>query len=342
MLSHTVPRKLLEHFAFDDPVTRSKRLWRYEKGKAPYGRAAPRTATRWEGHFADPENATKEAEIEARLNREFEHPVNEFIDQLCYRTFPFTSIQTRLLTGYLTMLFHRSPARRDASEGQQNIMVASLRAIRADERLAQLVAKYTADLMPTGLGGLVTKEMAIQAIDNRIAEETTPNAAQRRYTATMETMMAFDDQGLRNGECRIILSEPDKPFVIGDAPVVTWERTDQNIIVYGQGFAKPNVEAFLPVFPTACLHVLPAVLRNRRVLTPTTKEVNAAQAAFATQYCFTNIRSVEVDELLQPKFGIVRLGIEGFSIDHLDHAAKLFEILMNQPPYPGSIDEGGT
>src|SRR5947207_2020638 len=77
----------------------------------------------------------------------FEHPVNQFIDQLRYRTFPFTSIQTRLLTGYLTMLFHRSPARRDASEGQQNIMVASLRAIRADEsRLAQLVAKYTADL----------------------------------------------------------------------------------------------------------------------------------------------------------------------------------------------------
>ena len=35
MLSHTVPKKLLEHFAFDDPVTRSKRLWRYEKGRPP-------------------------------------------------------------------------------------------------------------------------------------------------------------------------------------------------------------------------------------------------------------------------------------------------------------------
>jgi hypothetical protein len=35
MLSHTVPRKLLEHFAFDDPVTRSKRLWRYQKGRPP-------------------------------------------------------------------------------------------------------------------------------------------------------------------------------------------------------------------------------------------------------------------------------------------------------------------
>jgi hypothetical protein len=126
---------------------------------------------------------------------------------------------------------------------------------------------------------MVTKEMAIQAIDNRIAEETTPDAAQRRYTATMETMMAFDDQGLRNGEWRIILTHPDKPFVIGDAPVVTWERTDQYAIVHGQGFA-------------------------------------------------------------QPKFGIVRLGIDGFSINHLDHAAKLFEILMNQPVYGGPINEG--
>jgi hypothetical protein len=324
MLSHTVPRKLLEHFAFDDPVTRSRRLWRYQKGQAPYGRAAPRTATRWDGHFADPANATKEAEVELRLKREFEDPVNQFIDQLCYQTFPFTTTQTRLLAGYLRMLFHRSRARRDASEGQQDIMVASLRALRADEnRLAQLAAKYTADLMPTGLGRMVTKEMAIQAIDNRIAEETTPDAAQRRYTATMETMMAFDD-----------------PFVIGDAPVVTWERTDQYAIVHGQGFARPNVEAFLPVFPAACLHVLPAVPRNRRVRTPTAEEVNAAQAAFATQHCFTNIRSTELDELLQPEFGIVRLGIDGFSINHLDHAAKLFEILMNQPVYGGPINEG--
>jgi hypothetical protein len=65
MLSHTVPRKLLEHFAYDDFVTKSKRLWRYQKDRPPYGRAAPISATRWDGHFADPDNAAKEAEIEA-------------------------------------------------------------------------------------------------------------------------------------------------------------------------------------------------------------------------------------------------------------------------------------
>ena len=80
MKSHTVPKKLLEQFAYDDPATRSRRLWRYQKGRPPYGRASPKTATRWEGHFADSANSMKEAELEERLKREFEEPVNQFID----------------------------------------------------------------------------------------------------------------------------------------------------------------------------------------------------------------------------------------------------------------------
>src|SRR5688500_7224708 len=118
MLSHTVPKKLLEHFAYDDPVTRSKRLWRYQKAKPPYARAAPRSATRWDGHFADPANAAKEEEIEGRLQREFENPVNQFIELLNYQTFAFSATHRRLLTGYITILFHRSRARRGASDGQ--------------------------------------------------------------------------------------------------------------------------------------------------------------------------------------------------------------------------------
>ena len=74
------------------------------------GQASPKSATRWDGHFADPANATKDAEVEARLQREFENPVNEFLDLLSYRTFAFTPTQIRLLTGYLTILFHRSRA----------------------------------------------------------------------------------------------------------------------------------------------------------------------------------------------------------------------------------------
>ena len=101
-----------------------------------------------------------------------------------------------------------------------------------------------------------TKEEALAAIDHTIAEHATADRAQRGYVQTMDTMMAFIDEGMRNGEWQIIQAEPDKPFVIGDAPVVTWERTDDNALVYGQGFARPNVEVLLPALPTACLHVL--------------------------------------------------------------------------------------
>jgi hypothetical protein len=63
---------------------------------------------------------------------------------------------------------------------------------------------------------------------------------------------------------------------------------------------------------------------------PSTEEVNIAQAAFATQHCFANVRSDEIDALLQPHFGAVRIGIEGFSLQNIDHTKQLFEILMRQ------------
>jgi hypothetical protein len=119
MRSHTVPRKLLEQIAYYDPVTRSNRLWRYQKGKLPYGGAAPKKATRWDRHFADPTNSTKEAELEQRLQREFEDPVNEFIDVIGFRTFVLDERHKYLLTGYITILFHRTRARRAASDAQR-------------------------------------------------------------------------------------------------------------------------------------------------------------------------------------------------------------------------------
>jgi hypothetical protein len=145
-------------------------------------------------------------------------------------------------------------------------------------------------------------------------------------------MMEFADERTLNGQWAIIHAEPDRPFVIGDAPVVTWERTENNILMFGQGFARPNVEAFLPVSPTACLHLLPLVERNRQVRTPAVEEVNMAQAAFATEHCFTNVCSPEIDATLQPQFGKVRLGIEGFSVRHIDYNKVLFDMLMGRRP----------
>jgi hypothetical protein len=55
-----------------------------------------------------------------------------------------------------------------------------------------------------------------------------------------------------------------------------------------------------------------------------------AQAAFATEHCFTNVCSSETDAILQPQFGKVRLGIKGFSVRHIHYNEVLFDILMGR------------
>jgi len=330
MKSHTVPKKLLERFAFDDPVTHSKRLWRYQKDRAPYGRAAPKTATRWDGHFAEPANAAKEAQLEELLERKFEHPVNQFIGVIGYRTFVLQRSHVKALTGYLTMLFTRSRARRAASQGHADVTIDALRSLLSDEqRLSELSAKHTMDLIDRGLAvRMVTREEVVAAIENTIAAHSDTDEAQRRYIQTVETMMEFSDVNMLNGDWNTIHAEPDKPFVIGDAPVVTWERTEDNVLNFGQGFGRPNVEVLLPVSPTTCLHVLPRVARTTPVRMPSTTEVNMAQAAFATEHCFTSVLSREIDGILQPRFGTMRLGIDGFSVTHIDYRKVMFDILM--------------
>ncbi|HEY4362802.1 MAG TPA: DUF4238 domain-containing protein [Bryobacteraceae bacterium] len=336
MKSHTVPKKLLEQFAFDEPRTRSKRLWRYQKGLPPYGKAAPISATRWDGHFADPADPDKEAQLEKQLEQRFEHPVNQLIDVIGYRTFPWRPRDIRALTGYFTMLFTRSRARRSASKGEADLAIGALRSVLSDDQaLSEIVAKFTLDAINAGLDySMVAKEQVAEEIENAITRHSDPDEAQRRYIHAVETMMNFAEENLLNGEWRVFHSEPDTPFVIGDAPAVTWERTEQGELIFGQGLARPNVEAFLPVSPTTCLHLLPQVARTRQVRRPRTVEINRAQAAFATEHCFANVCSKELDEMLQPWFGTMRVGIDGFSIAHIDQKKLFVDLLMGraQPP----------
>lgn len=242
MKSHTVPKKLLKNFAYDDPVTGSKRLWRYRKGMAPHGNATPKTATRWDGHFADPANTAKEAELETRLEREFEHPVNQFLDFIGYSTFFWEAKHIRALTGYVTMLFTRSRARRRASQIQADLMIEAMRSVVADEKkLSALISKHQVDAFWAGLDPkLVTRKVVIEVIENRIREASTPDNGQRQYINSMETMMRFSDLHLLNGQWGVIPADNGKRFVIGDAPVVTWVRTENNMLNFGQGFARPT------------------------------------------------------------------------------------------------------
>jgi hypothetical protein len=332
--SHTVPKKLLEQFAYYDPVTRSKRLWRYQKGRLPYGAAAPKTATRWDGHFAHPANRGKESELEQRLEQEFEHPVNQFLDMIGYRTFVLQPRHIRALAGYITMLFTRSRARRAASKDHAEITIEALRSLLSDEQqLSDLIGKHTMDVIALGLDTrMVTREEVVSAIEKTIAAHSDAQEGQRRYIQSVETMMEFADDRMLSGDWGIVHTEPNKPFVIGDAPVVTWERTEDNVLHFGQGFARPNVEILLPVSPTAGLHILPRVPRSRPVRKPATEEVNMAQAMFATDHCFTNISNPDLDAGLQSHFGKMRIGIEGFSVRHIDYKKLLFDILMGRLP----------
>ena len=51
-------------------------------------------------------DATNEAELEVRLNREFENPVNNFLFEMSNPRFVLTDARRRQLTFYVTLLFN--------------------------------------------------------------------------------------------------------------------------------------------------------------------------------------------------------------------------------------------
>lgn len=235
----------------------------------------------------------------------------------------------------MRMLFARSIGRQAASEVHAKTKLDALRNLLTNEdRLAQVAHQRTQELIEQGvwLTRPVTKRDVRESIKKQIAEHSRPDEAQRDYIQALESMMTFPDESMLNGTWRVITTYAAHPFVIGDAPVVTMERTEGNRLYFGIGFARPNVEVFLPVSPTACIHVLPRVKRTRQVQPPSVVEVNMAEAAFATKHCFGNINNSEIDAVLQPEFGKVRLGITGFNTHHIDHNQVLFDILMGRRP----------
>ena len=177
---------------------------------------------------------------------------------------------------------------------------------------------------------MITKEQVIAITEKQIAEHTRPDQGQRDYIQALETMMTFPDETMLNGQWGIMTTDAAHPFVIGDAPVVTFERTERNTLYWGLGFARPNVEVFLPMSPTTCLHILPQVERTRQPWPPSPAEVNIGQAACATKYCFGNVNSPEINTVVQPEFGKMRMGVTGFNTNHIDLNQVLFDILMGR------------
>jgi hypothetical protein len=331
MKSHTVPRKLLEQFAYNDPHTKSLRLWRYEKGRAPYRKASPESATRIDGHFADPGDAEKESQLEARLAREYEEPVNQFLFSLGDPSFALTELHRRQLTLYVTLLFNRSQARRAATLHQQELTVQALDAFLSNEtQLLTVAAKWNIDLLLSGrqIPSLITKEEVARIAVGLRERSRTERQRQESYVGLIERAMSYLDGEIFKGRWDCLRTPADDPFIISDAPVVTWERIEPGVFSYGQGFHRPDVEAFLPLSPVTCLHIIPSVERTRPVQLPTVSEINAAEAAFSSRFCFTNVNSPRIDEIVQRNYGKARMGVNAFTLWHRNYDNVFYELLM--------------
>jgi hypothetical protein len=147
--------------------------------------------------------------------------------------------------------------------------------------------------------------------------------------ASIVSFMAYFDEKMFSGEWKLVGTTIEDPFIISDAPVVTWDRTNSGLS-FGVGFEKPNVEVLLPVSPLTCLHILPKVPRTRQVVGPRVEEVNIAQAKFAHRSCSANQHNSEIDNIVQRHISTTKLGENAFSLSNKNYNNMVFDILMRQ------------
>jgi hypothetical protein len=323
----------LDQFAYDDPVTRSRRLWQYSRERAPWWKASPSTATRFDHHFEDPADPTREERLETRLNQEIENRVHRFLPELRFASlFPWQPHYVEQLTRYITLLFNRSRNRKGATRENVRIQVESLQCLIANEdQISQIAARWTLEQIGRGVSpdrAVVTVDEVRLRLNETVEQIQTDHHIQTTYVEAMERALDYFDVPLASGQWGIIQTTPDNPFIIGDAPVVTWIRRGE-FLDYGFGLERPNVEVILPVAPTACLHVLPNVPRTFAPPNPVVSEVNEAQATFASQYCYAHTNNAALNDLVQSRIGRRQIGVDLFSVRHRDYSNTMFELLMS-------------
>jgi hypothetical protein len=331
MYSHKVPQRLLKEFSYLDPLTNSRRLWRYQKGYAPAPRISPKSATSIDGHLSHPEDPKKEAELEARLNDEVENPVNRFLFSLTDAA-NLTSANIRHLSFYVALLFLRSEARQKGSAHSQEIRQLAVRKfLENDQQIETVAAHWTMELFHKGklANGRVTRQHVIRTALAVEKDNDPVKASRLSYLTIIERFLCEVDQGLLTGKWGVLRTPAAIPFVISDAPVVTWDRRENGRLYYGVGFSEPNVEVLLPISPLACLYILPNVKRTRSIIQPSVEDINAAQAAFANRYCFANANIPTLDQILQPAFGRAVIGRTCFTLWHKNYDNMVFDLLMN-------------
>jgi hypothetical protein len=334
MKSHTVPQKLLKQFAYDDSRTKSRRLYCYQKGIPPYP-VFPKSATAFDRHLADPDDPTKEGELESRLANEFENPVNRFLSDYDNTSFVMTQMQRSQMTRYLTLLFWRSEALRKGRKYFEQVTLRAVRQFLTNEvQVMTVTAKWNIDRL---FGGrpqhfLETRKDIIQRVNRLARDYQTERNKQKRHVESIERWMNEFDDVMYKGHWEFLRTSADNPFIISDAPVVSWVRKEDGALSFGIGVHEPDVEVLLPVSPLTCLHILPNVARNRHINRPTAREVNIAQAVFAHKHCFANIKSDQIDEIVQREFGKGEIGVRVLTVWHKDYKDALYELLMSEHP----------
>lgn len=336
MKSHTVPQKLLKQFAYFDSTTQSLRLWRYEKNREPFWKASPETSTAYDSFFADPENPDTELEIETQLAEQFENPVNLFLDKFEDEAFVMSDIERKLMTHYLMLLFWRSKGQREARKHYHQLTVNEVhRFISNESQFWTVVVHWNIQLSSKGRNETLhqTRDRVIRAANRLLDQYKTEIDRQQRYVETIQRWMKPElfDHIMYDGIWKIVRTSEDNPFIISDSPFVTWARDDDGQLSYGIGVREINVEVLLPVSPLTCLQILPTVIRNKIPQKPTVREINIAQAAFSNKWCFANILSDEINEIMQHNFGNAEIGVKAFSLAHRDYSNTIFELLMNAP-----------
>jgi len=161
----------------------------------------------------------------------------------------------------------------------------------------------------------------------------TSSAEQANFVSVIQNRIDWLDEKMLHGEWKVIRTTADKPFIISDAPVVTWQRQNKGLLDYGIGFHRPEVEVLLPISPSTCLHILPAVPRNQVVAQPTVEEVNTAQAAFASFACYANCHSTDIDQMVQVHMSTARIGANVFTLWHRNLDTVFYDILLRQSPF---------
>jgi hypothetical protein len=236
------------------------------------------------------------------------------------------------MTRYITLLFNRSQNRRGATKEQTAISIELTRGYIANERkLERMAGRWTMEILRLGirLDRAVSPAEVRESAEKMIATMQTEEHQQTAYVDSMERAMANTEPALENGEWNTVQTDLERPFVIGDAPVVTWRRRDNGVLDYGLGFHTPNVEVLLPISSTACLQVLPAVEWRGRPQRPKINEINHAQAAFATRYCYAHKGDPAIDKVLQSVFSQRQIGKNAFSVRHRNYNDTMLEILMS-------------